>query len=200
MMGNDLSDAAKDLSNAADACAKNSEPDCGKDLMEAGNYLYQSGMVLFHGMNDCQDKQDEKLADSTCATDIETAATDIGTATVQVISAISVCKGGDAAKCTSAISQVVEELGVASKVIEQAVTDCGGASTQCAQDISDAATDLAKATDDAAKAVSDCTTKNDSDCTSDIMAAGQQLGLTTVAVTNSLKDCKSSFSEQVVIQ
>ena len=39
MTGNNLSDANKDLSDAADACAKSSEPDCGQDLMKAGNDL-----------------------------------------------------------------------------------------------------------------------------------------------------------------
>merc|ERR1712046_161325 len=47
-------------------------------------------------------------------------------------------------------------------------------------------------TEDVSKAVEDCASSDNSDCTSDIMAAGQQLGLTAVAVTNSIKDCKTS--------
>jgi len=140
----------------------------------------------------------EAIVASNFSSDIEAAGEDLADATTKVLSAIKVCESSDKAKCVEAVSEVVSELGVASKDIEEAVTDCGGTSTQCAQDISDAATDLASATDDISKAVDDCASSADSGCTSDIMAAGQDLAKTGLAITTSIKDCKTTQEKQVI--
>jgi hypothetical protein len=140
------------------------------------------------------------MAASSCTADITDAGKDLADATTKVLTAVKDCQGSDVAKCTSSIAEVVNELGIASKDIEEAVTDCGGGQTKCAQDISDAATALAAATDDVAKAANDCASENaNSDCTSDIMAAGEQLGLTGVAITTSLSDCKALELEDEIV-
>ena len=74
----------------------------------------------------------EAMAASTCSADIEAAGEDMADATIKIMSAVKVCSGSDKAKCVEAVSEVVDELGVASKDIEEAVTDCGGVSTKCA--------------------------------------------------------------------
>lgn len=132
------------------------------------------------------------MAASTCTADIESAGEDLADVTTKVMSAIEVCSTADKAKCAETISEVVKELAVASKDVEEAVTDCGGTSTKCAQDISDAATELAQASEDVSKAADDCASSANSGCTSDITAAFQDLGKTGVDITTSIKECKTS--------
>ena len=85
--------------------------------MAAGEQLGKTGVDINNSIKECKFTQPEMTA-SSCSADIESAGADLATATVNILSAISVCEGGDAAKCTSAVSQVVKEFGVASKDIE----------------------------------------------------------------------------------
>ena len=167
--------------------------------MAAGEALIPTAKDITSSIKDCKSSK-EKVEASPCAADIEFAGEDLADATTMVLAAIKTCSDSDKNKCVQAVSEVVQELGTASKDIAGAVSDCGGASTKCAQDISDAAKDLADATDDVSKAIDDCASSSDSDCIGDIMAAGEQLGLTGVAIDNSLKDCKSFTTEQSIIQ
>lgn len=87
--------------------------------MAAGEELGKTGVDITNSIKECKFTMPEKkLAASTCSADIESAGVDLASATTGILSAITVCEGGDAAKCTSAVSKVVKELGVASKDIE----------------------------------------------------------------------------------
>jgi len=54
-----------------------------------------------------------------------------------------------------------------------------------------AATAIDALANDFAFAVNDCASSSNSDCTADIIAAGELLALSGVAVNNVIKDCKA---------
>ena len=166
--------------------------------MDAGQQLGLTGVAITNSIKDCKfTEQEQRLTASTCAADIESAGEDLWDVTTKIVSAVNICKDSDKAKCSEVISEVVKELATASTDVEDAVSDCGGASTQCAKEISTAATDLASASEDVSKAVDDCASSANSDCMSDIMDAGKQLGLTGVEITNAISDCKATESIKV---
>ena len=107
MVADNFNAASVDLSQAADACAKNSEPACGQDLMKAGNELFQSNKEMKKGAMDCF----KKLAASTCAADFQSAKEDLAKTNEMLQNAAThVCGREGKDKCVEAISEVSKEL------------------------------------------------------------------------------------------
>jgi len=86
--------------------------------------------------------------------------------------------------------------------IAQAVSDCGGASSKCAEDIGSTATDLGNLSALITKMVDDCASSDDlgvsSKCEGEIIQAGSLAAKVTTDILAATSDCSSS--EQTFVQ
>jgi hypothetical protein len=77
-----------------------------------------------------------------CAEDIENAGAQLGVAVGDIVNATAECSQGHTAQCVTAIASLATALGNATACINDAVGDCGGASSACVADIASLAQEL----------------------------------------------------------